>query len=355
MLAEADGASPLPATCTSSSPARDHVDRTDVGVRHARPGRVDRSRPGVPHRATRRRRHGAALRHRRRRLVRRPRRRASTTRRGRGASRLPARRRRSTLYPPALSEGAASLLPDGPAAGGRVHGARRRRRRGAPRRRRAGGRPQPGQARLRRRSTRRSPGGFAELARRIELAEDRPRRAPRRVPGAGADADDRRATTLRFRPALGDRGRRTRRCRWRPTWRSPTRCYAARHRAVPGDGRRRPTRALRRLRHTATAFGLDWPAEQSLADFERSLPTRRPACRRRSCSPCVAPAGRRRYEPYTDGRVPWHAAMAATYAHATAPLRRLADRYVIEAALAVANGAPVPERRRRRRSRRCPT
>ncbi len=35
--------------------------------------------------------------------------------------------------------------------------------------------------------------------------------------------------------------------------------------------------------------------------------------------------------------------MAATYAHATAPLRRLADRYVIEAALAVANGRPVPE------------
>jgi exoribonuclease R len=35
--------------------------------------------------------------------------------------------------------------------------------------------------------------------------------------------------------------------------------------------------------------------------------------------------------------------MAATYAHATAPLRRLADRYVVEAALAVANGRAVPE------------
>ena len=32
------------------------------------------------------------------------------------------------------------------------------------------------------------------------------------------------------------------------------------------------------------------------------------------------------------------------YAHATAPLRRLADRFVVEAALAVANGRPVPER-----------
>ena len=33
--------------------------------------------------------------------------------------------------------------------------------------------------------------------------------------------------------------------------------------------------------------------------------------------------------------------MAATYVHATAPLRRLADRYVVMAAWAVANGRPV--------------
>jgi exoribonuclease R len=47
------------------------------------------------------------------------------------------------------------------------------------------------------------------------------------------------------------------------------------------------------------------------------------------------------YTPYRDGVVPWHSAMAATYVHATAPLRRLADRYVVEAALAVANAKPV--------------
>ena len=33
--------------------------------------------------------------------------------------------------------------------------------------------------------------------------------------------------------------------------------------------------------------------------------------------------------------------MAATYAHATAPLRRLADRYVIETAVLIAAGQPV--------------
>ncbi len=35
--------------------------------------------------------------------------------------------------------------------------------------------------------------------------------------------------------------------------------------------------------------------------------------------------------------------MAATYAHATAPLRRLADRYVVRATLAIANGQSVPQ------------
>jgi exoribonuclease R len=49
------------------------------------------------------------------------------------------------------------------------------------------------------------------------------------------------------------------------------------------------------------------------------------------------------YVPWRAGETPWHAAMAATYAHCTAPLRRLADRYVLQAALAVTNGRPVPE------------
>src|SRR5690606_3616713 len=49
------------------------------------------------------------------------------------------------------------------------------------------------------------------------------------------------------------------------------------------------------------------------------------------------------YRPWREGETPWHAAMAAPYAHATAPLRRLADRYVVQAALAVANGRAVPD------------
>lgn len=114
-------------------------------------------------------------------------------------------------------------------------------------------------------------------------------------------------------------------------------------------------RSIGRLRHTARAFGLEWPADTSLSDFEQSLPNEdartaafQIAIRRASGGASYTP-----YEDFqhdggpSDGGVkdgkPWHAALAATYVHATAPLRRLADRYVIEAMLAVANGREVPE------------
>jgi len=42
-------------------------------------------------------------------------------------------------------------------------------------------------------------------------------------------------------------------------------------------------------------------------------------------------------------RQPMHSAVAAEYAHCTAPLRRLADRYVNEVCLALCAGAAVPD------------
>jgi exoribonuclease R len=100
-------------------------------------------------------------------------------------------------------------------------------------------------------------------------------------------------------------------------------------------------RAVARLRYSARAFGLVWPPELSLLEFQRTLPAGDP----RTAAFLIAvrrAGGGASYQPYVDGSKPWHAAMAATYTHATAPLRRLADRYVIEAALAVANGRAVP-------------
>ena len=101
-------------------------------------------------------------------------------------------------------------------------------------------------------------------------------------------------------------------------------------------------RAIARLRLTARAFGLDWPAELTLGEFDRQLD---PAdARQAAFMLAIRPASPgASYAPYQDGVVPWHAAMAATYAHATAPLRRLADRYVVQAVLAIASGQPVPE------------
>jgi exoribonuclease R len=97
-----------------------------------------------------------------------------------------------------------------------------------------------------------------------------------------------------------------------------------------------------RLRHTALAFAMDWPAATPLADFERSLDSANP--RHNAFVLAVRRAGEgASYAPYKPGVIPWHNAMAATYAHATAPLRRLADRYVVQAALAVANGRQVPD------------
>lgn len=101
-------------------------------------------------------------------------------------------------------------------------------------------------------------------------------------------------------------------------------------------------RAIKRLRITAQAFGLHWPPDQSLGDFQRGLDASDP----RAAAFLLAvrrAGGKASYAPYTEGSPPWHAAMAAAYAQATAPLRRLADRYVIEAAYAVANDRAVPD------------
>jgi exoribonuclease R len=88
--------------------------------------------------------------------------------------------------------------------------------------------------------------------------------------------------------------------------------------------------AVRRLRHTARAFGIEWPERATLTQFERTLDP---------CDPKAAAlmlAIRRAgngagYQPFRAGETPWHSAVAAPYAHATAPLRRLADRYVTAA------------------------
>ena len=101
--------------------------------------------------------------------------------------------------------------------------------------------------------------------------------------------------------------------------------------------------ALSRLHHSAKALGVDWPKGESLEAIERRLDPNKP--NEAAFMLAVRRTGQRAtYAAFKAGKTPWHSAVEATYAHATAPLRRLADRYVGEAALHVTAGEAVPER-----------
>jgi len=102
-------------------------------------------------------------------------------------------------------------------------------------------------------------------------------------------------------------------------------------------------RAVERLRRTARALGIDWPSELSYAALIRTLDPAQPAHAAFLAESTVLLRGSG-YAAF-DGEVPSHPAHAgvgAPYAHATAPLRRLVDRYVGEACLALSAGADVP-------------
>lgn len=251
---------------------------------------------------------------------------------------------KARLYPAALSEGAASLLPDGPRPAVvftvRVDGAGDVRLEGAERA------IVRSRAKLSYDTVRPDelPHGFDELAMRIEAAEDR-RGAPRvefpdqelehvngawvlRIGSRLATEDQNAAMSLATNLAVADL------------------LHAAGtglFRVMDEPG----ARSIDRLRHTAHAFGLQWPAGRSLADFRRTLDRTDPRANafllavRRAGGGASYRALDASSRALDGGERPWHSAMAATYAHATAPLRRLADRYVVDAAVAVAAGQPV--------------
>jgi exoribonuclease R len=101
---------------------------------------------------------------------------------------------------------------------------------------------------------------------------------------------------------------------------------------------------LERFRHTAKALGVPWPKETPYPAFVRMLDANVP----RQAALLAAAAGVMRGSGYTafDRHAPSHAehaALASTYAHTTAPLRRLVDRYVGETCIALSEGRRVPE------------
>lgn len=243
------------------------------------------------------------------------------------------------LYPARLSEGAASLLPDGerpaiiftvrvdPAGEGKLDGVERARIRS--------------RAKLAYETVRDEelPAGFDELTMRVEAAE-LARGAARVEPPEQEVTQENGHYRLRLRPQTPAEEKNaalslaTNLAVAASLYRARTGLF--RTMAEPQDW------AVRRLRHTANALGVQWPKSENLHQLESRLDPKKPADAAMMLAIRRASPGAS-YEPYQEGRRPWHAAMAASYAHATAPLRRLADRFVVEAALAVANGRPVPE------------
>lgn len=100
--------------------------------------------------------------------------------------------------------------------------------------------------------------------------------------------------------------------------------------------------ALRRLRQTARGLGLLWPQTATLAQFERTVDPGTVAGAAFQLAVRRATGGAD-YVPYRAGHRPFHAALGVTYAHATAPMRRLADRYVLDDVLALFGGTSTPD------------
>ena len=247
---------------------------------------------------------------------------------------------KASLYPPMLSEGAASLLPDverpaviftvriAPDGAARLDGAERAVIRSA--------------AKLAYETVRSEdlPADFDELSRRIAAAETA-RGASRVDPPEqeierGADGK----LHLAFRPRRIAEDRNA--ALSLATNLAVAAALQAHHTGLfrvmpPPDAA-----AVKRLRHTVHGLGVIWPREESLEHFSRRLRADDP--KQAAAMLAIRRAGHgASYAPYQAGVKPWHAAVAATYAQATAPLRRLADRYVVRATLAVANGEAVPE------------
>jgi exoribonuclease R len=106
-----------------------------------------------------------------------------------------------------------------------------------------------------------------------------------------------------------------------------------------------PDGAVGRLRRTARALHIDWPHHVSYARLVRSLDPHLPrhAAFLQECTTLLRGAG---YTVFRGGALPdvtSHAAVAAPYAHCTAPLRRLVDRYASELCLAAAADEQPPD------------
>lgn len=111
-------------------------------------------------------------------------------------------------------------------------------------------------------------------------------------------------------------------------------------RTLPPPGQR----TIDQLRRTAEALGIEWAPEVSYADRVRRL---KPDTPQRAAMLSQAARGLRGagYVAFADHELPAqpeHSAIASTYAHVTAPLRRLCDRFANELIVAQCADAQPP-------------
>jgi exoribonuclease R len=103
------------------------------------------------------------------------------------------------------------------------------------------------------------------------------------------------------------------------------------------------TEQVEALRKTTAVLGIQWPASMSVGEVISGLNGAEPrdAAFLEDAVRLLRGAG---YTPF-DGQEPKrreHGGVGAPYAHVTAPLRRLADRFATEVCLALHAGEPVP-------------
>ncbi len=107
-----------------------------------------------------------------------------------------------------------------------------------------------------------------------------------------------------------------------------------------------PARQVERdhLRHVARSLRISWSDSVSYPEFVRSLDPQVPEhlAMLTACTMLFRGAGYTVIGADTEPSAVQHAALAADYAHATAPLRRLVDRYVGEVCVRLCAGAEIP-------------
>jgi exoribonuclease R len=103
-------------------------------------------------------------------------------------------------------------------------------------------------------------------------------------------------------------------------------------------------RDVERLKRVAKALSVPWPSELSYPDFIRSLDASRAdhAAMLNESTSLLRGSGYVSFQGSLPEQ-PLHSALASTYSHVTAPLRRLVDRYGGEVCVALCAGTPVPE------------